>query len=668
VYLYIVLKMKFNFNIAAAGLSFVLLSAAACRPSGPPGGAPAPIDGSDVQRLVAVLDYLAGDYPRAVENGQPVSASEYEEQLHFAQDAQGLTLAVLRSRERTVDPAQDPVTHAVDEIAALVAAKADGAAVAARCQSLKSVVAERFGLRTAPTGRPDRTRAEMLYVQSCTICHGPRGNADTDRARQLAPHPANFHDPEVQAKLSPYRAYNALTFGVSGTSMPSFEALSPEDRWSLAFFVLSLGHRDDAPAVPASMTLADLAWLSDGDVLAELRREHHPAPPRGLTYLRATAPFEEPTVAAGIGETRSRLRRAVAAYVAEDAVGADRLVLDAYLQGFEPLEPRLRARDPQGTAGIEKAFQALRTAMRGEMRDLAAVRAAAGDVEARLAHLERPRETFFPFVAALLIYLREGAEAALLVGALLAAVRKLGQSGAARPIHHGWIAALPAGVATWWAFERLLAQGAAERELIEAGTALVAAAVLFWVSFWLISKAESRRWAAYLKKNVAGSVARRNHLVLFAMSFLAVYREAAETVLFTQALLLESGGERAQVWAGAVAGLAAVVLLALAMRRAVLSLPIGPFFAVSSVLLCLLSVSFAGAGLNTLISAGYLAPRPVPFPEMTWIGVYADLSALLVQAAIVTVILVAGLHTFLSAKRATPGGDGGLAPAAPKHS
>jgi high-affinity iron transporter len=659
-YLKGVLKMKFNFKMAAVA---VLLGGIACRNA--PATAPvASDDGSDVQRLVAVLDYVAGDYPRAVHDGQTVSNDEYEEQMRFAQDARGLARAALRTREHGVDPAQDPLTRDVEEIARLMEAKGDGAAVASRCQAVRAAVAERFGLRTAPNGRPSLPRAQELFAESCAMCHGAAGHADGERAPALNPHPANFHDPEVQAHLSPYRAYNALTFGVSGTSMPSFEALSPEDRWSLAFYVAGLGHQEEARgARPAAMPLADLAWLSDSDVVAELRREHNPAPERGLAYLRAVAPFEEPTLSAGIGETRAKLRKAVAAYAAGDADGADRLALDAYLQGYEPLEARLRARDPQAMAGVEKSFQALRTSMRTESRNVAAVKGRAADVEARLAQIERPERTVFPFVAALLIYLREGAEAALLVGALLAAVRKLGAGGASRPVHQGWIAALPAGVATWWALDRLLSGGSAEREMIEAATGLVAAAVLFSVSFWMVSKAEARRWAAYLKKNVTTSVEQRNRFLLFMMAFIAVYREAAETVLFTQALLLEAGEQRVQVWAGALAGMAAVILLGVAMRRAVLSLPIAPFFGVSSVLLCLLSVSFAGTGLYTLISAGYLNPHPVSFPEISWLGVYPDLSVLLVQGAIVATILLAGLHTFLGAK---PAAAEVLAPAPPR--
>ena len=85
-----------------------------------------------------------------------------------------------------------------------------------------------------------------------------------------------------------------------------------------------------------------------------------------------------------------------------------------------------------------------------------------------------------------------------------------------------------------------------QRELMEAVIALLAAAVLFSISFWMISKVESRRWMAYLRRQLEQTLTRRNVATLALVSFLAVYREAAETVLFTQALLLDAAGRRAR--------------------------------------------------------------------------------------------------------------------------
>ena len=184
-----------------------------------------------------------------------------------------------------------------------------------------------------------------------------------------------------------------------------------------------------------------------------------------------------------------------------------------------------------------------------------------------------------------------------------------------------------------------------QRELLEAGVALLAAAVLFSVSFWMISKIEARRWTGYLRRQLEASLSGRHLAILAGLSFLAVYREAAETVLFTQALLLENEGQGGHVWAGAAAGMLATVAAAVVMSRTVIRLPMGPFFAVSSALLCSLAISFAGSGIYALVAAGYLAPRPVRFPEIPWMGIHPNLTGLLVQLTIVTAIGAAALAT-----------------------
>jgi high-affinity iron transporter len=644
--------MKFNFKIAA----LLLVAASGCRKAPLP--TPALSDRSDVQRLVALVDYIANDYGGAVQGGRVLNQDEYEEQQRFLKDAHSIADRLLKAHAGpSVEATPDPLRQGLEGLDALMAAKAEPALMTERCRQVKTAVVERFGLRTAPEGRPSYERGRVLYAQSCVACHGEKGDANTEQARTLNPPPVNFRDPERGPKLSPHRVYNTLSFGISGTAMPSFEALSPEDRWSVAFYVLSLAHSEEpGEGVPAAMALIDLSSLSDEEIEADLRSQGHPSPPRGVKYLRTVVPFEAPKVATGVADTRARVRGAVTAYAAGRAGDADRQLLDAYLQGFEPMEGHFRARDPQGTAAVEKQFHTLRASV-GLGRPTEELRDQAAALDRQLVTLAKPDHAVFPFVAALLIYLREGVEAALLVGALLAAVRRLGHADAVRHVHYGWIAALPAGIFTWWALDRLLALGSAERELMEAVTALLAAAVLFWVSFWLISKAESRRWMEYLRRSVASSLDRKNRLLLASMAFLAVYREAAETVLFTQALLLEAADQTRQVWLGALCGLIITVVIAAVMRRAVLSLPIGPFFMISGLLLCLLAVSFAGAGLYNLVGAGYLPARPVHFLEIPWMGLYPDLNGLLVQAAIVLTVAAAGVMTLRSAMRQPSAAD-----------
>ena len=613
-----------------------VIASIGCGPdTGGPTAAPVMVDGGDAQRLVALVDYVGSDYAVAVANGVVISAPEYEEQLRFVRDARAMAATLLGPSAAT-----EPLVPALDRLAALVDAKAPLAEVAAACRAVKDEAVARFGLRTTPTERPSLPRAEALFAQSCATCHGAKGDADTERARQLEPQPVSFQDPARRAVLSPYRVFNTLTFGIPGTAMASFDTLSPEDRWSLAFYVFRLGHGAKKPPESApdnvGVPLADMAIRSDAEMLEVLRREGHKSPERALAWVRAEGAFQEPPAGVGIDRTRMMLRRALAAFEAGRARDADRLVLDAYLLGFEPLEPRLRGRDATGTAEVERRFHALRSSLQGA--DRGAVRAMHRQLDDQLSLLGGARGTVVPFVAAFLIYLREGVEAALLVGALLAGLGKLGRRDLGRYIHLGWIAALPAGIATWWIADRVLAVGPRQRELLEAVVALLAAAVLFSISFWMISKVESRRWMAYLRRQLEHTITRRNVAALALVSFLAVYREAAETVLFTQALLLDAPHAASQVWLGALAGLVAVVVIAIVLNRTAVRLSLGWFFGISSALLCILAISFAGSGLYALVASGYVEPRPVRFPEVTWLGIHPDLSSLALQLAILLVI------------------------------
>jgi high-affinity iron transporter len=603
-------------------------------------------DGGDAQRLAAIVDYIGADYAGAVRGGQVVVESEYEEQTRFAADARRLGDELLG----TGDADAEPVRVRLAELEALVHRKAEPGEVSRVAREAREAVVNRFQLPTVPRNPPSLDKAAALYREGCAVCHGKTGEADTERARALAPHPARFRDPAKLGRLSPYRVYNALTFGVAGTSMPSFDVLSPSERWDLAFFVFRLGHEGEEVGGPVRVPLAQMAASSDDELLGRFRREGRADPEAALAYVRTEGAFSGRSDAS-VETARRLVGEAAAALRTGRAGDADRLAIDAYLQGFEPLEAGLRARDPGRVQAVEGGFRDFRAAIaRGRVQEALARGEALDELLASTAADPRPT---VPITAAALIFFREGIEAALLIGALLAAARKLGRPEAVRYIHAGWLAALPAGVATWWLLDRTLSVAAANRELLESIVALAAAAVLFSVSFWMISRVESRHWLETLKRQVARGVNGRSLLLLSGLSFLALYREAAETILFTQALVLESDA-RTEVWTGAALGTLGVIAVAALMNKAVVRLPLGLFFGASGILLCGLAVSFAGSGMHILVAAGYLPPRPVSFPEIAWMGIHPDLSGLLVQLVIVGAVAMGAVATLLRSRGPAP--------------
>src|SRR5262245_25654507 len=424
--------MKFIFKMALPLLALAIGAGGAAA-----GNAPV---ADDAQRLVALLDYVAADYGGAVQDGRVTSADEYAEQGRFISDAREIAHELARS-------AEDPLVRQVDGVAAPVASKAPAGSVASACREAREAAVARFGLQTAPPARPSLERARALYAQACATCHGEKGDARVAASERLDPPPADFTDPERLGGLSPFRAYNAVSFGVPGTAMPSYESLAPKERWELSFYVFKLGHQGRPAAGPVALPLAELSARTDAELLASLRDGGTPDAAAALTWLRVDAPFREPPAGAGIERTRGLLREALATYGSGKAREADRLVLDAYLQGFEALEPQLRARDAGGTAAVETGFRELRGAI--AQRDAGAVVSRAQALDRALARFNDSRAAM-PALAGFLIYFREGIEAALLVGALLAGLRRLGRPDAARWVHAGWLAALPAGALTWW--------------------------------------------------------------------------------------------------------------------------------------------------------------------------------------------------------------------------
>lgn len=635
------LKITFIFNFALCGV------AVAAADDGKPA--------ASLERLAAVVDYLAADYPGAVAGGKVIAPSEYEEQRGLAADASALAAEVPAATSR------EELVAAAAAVRAAVERRAPADEVAAACRAVRTLLVERLGLALSPAAPPSLERGRALYPQACASCHGADGRAETVQAKALKPPPTSFFDEQRMARVSPQLAFHAITFGTKETAMASFDTLPAADRWSLAFHVIALRHQGrDAgggellarAGDPIAKTPSRLAALSD-DELDQFLTPALPAPAdraRAIAWLRVEAPY-----AASPGGAFAEARRLASEMAAAGSIAErHQLAVAAYLDGVEPHEASLRARDPDLAARIESEFLDLRRAIDGG--------AGRGELEARAGRIallldraeERTRgrveQRSVAFVAALTIALREGLEAALLIAALLAFLRKSGREESARLVHWGWLAAVPAGLATWFVAGALVS--GARRELVEAVVTLLAAAMILAVSHWVLGRKEARHWVGFLQRKVMALAPGQRAWPLFALAFLAAYREAFEVVLFYRALLLDVPGQGAAVIAGAAAGAVGIVLTVLIVGRLGRRLNPRPVMLASSVLLAALSVALVGRGVRALQEGGYLALTPVALPDLSSVGLYPTLQGLCAQAATVAALFVPSLWSRLKRVKA----------------
>ena len=599
---------------------------------------------ADVQRVWQILDYLAVDYAGAVQDGRIVSPSEFAEMQEFAQTARAKIAAL------DAGPEQPSLLRAADELRHAIDAKADASKVAALATQLGNRLLAAYPMPLAPAAAPDVQAGARLYAAECAGCHGAAGRGDGPLAGPLDPKPTAFTDRSRAQQRSVFALYQAVTQGIPGTAMPAFAQLSDQDRWALATFIGSFAHD------PAQLARGKALWSAQPDARAavgglagfvrmteaDLAAAVGPAQAAELMAYLHTEPqaLAEPRTS-GLSLARERLRQSVAAYQAGDAKRAADLALSSYLDGVEPYEQALAARDRALKAEIETAM--------GRYRSLIAAHAPAPQVQQQAGSIEplfaAADEALAPsradaaaaFVASLTILLREGIEALLVVVAMIAFLRKAERPELLPYVHAGWIGALALGGATWAAATWLVSISGANREVTEGLSSLFAAAVLLSVGVWMHQKSLAGQWQAYLRDRMSAALSRKSAFFLFGLAFIAVYREVFEMILFYAALWGQ--GTDGAIVAGLAAGAVCLAVIAFVLLRFSARLPIGQFFTFSAWLVAALAVVLTGKGIAALQEAGWIVPTAINGPRIELLGVYPSVVGLLAQAAVLVAVL-----------------------------
>jgi high-affinity iron transporter len=362
-------------------------------------------------------------------------------------------------------------------------------------------------------------------------------------------------------------------------------------------------------------------------------------------------------------EMAVHLEKAYELYLAGNARGAKDEVDVAYFQYYEKLgfEKIVLTRiSGERASTVEYQFSAAKKAINRGDADPAVKESldilAAYLREDAAALDSRVESALGVFLGSLLIILREGFEAILIVGAIIAYLVKSGNRKSTPPVYWGSLIALGVSVVMAWVLNRITSvAGGQNQEIIEGATMLLAVAVLFYVSNWMVSKAEAEAWSNYIEGKVQASLARGSVFSLAFAAFLAVFREGAETILFYQALLANTRTYLNMIWAGLGVGAAALVVVYILIRALSIRIPLKPFFLGTSILLFVMSITFAGNGVKELQEGNVIPVTPIPGGiSVDILGIYPTLETLVPQIALLGLTVFTFIIQFRRGKRMKP--------------
>ena len=607
---------------------------------------------SGVQTTWRLLDYIAVDYGAAVQDGEVISQFEYDEMVEFSNS--------VAERLATLPPtaAKAELTAGASRLQDAIQAKVPPAEVATLARGLAADLLAAHPVPLAPTTAPDVGRAAALYAQNCASCHGAAGDSPPAALMAIDPPPIDFTDRERAKERSVFGLYQVITQGLEGTTMQSFASMPDQDRWALAFYVGGIVFADAAEGeriwneneavrrlIPDMAALTAITPAALADEIGEERAY------AVIAYLRAN-----PGAVVGDGGSgsldmvRDKLAQSLAAYAAGDSDAAEEFALSAYLDGFEPVEAVLATRDGDLMVEVEQALSGFRAAISAG-RPEAELRAQLAEIDGLLTRAEaalapEAASELSTFLGAFAILLREGLEALLVVIAMIAFLRKSDRTEQLRYVHGGWVAALLAGVATWFAATHFITISGASRELTEGFGALLAAVVLLSVGIWMHGKSQADEWRRYIQSKMNKALSRGSGWFMAGLAFVVVYREVFETILFYAALWTQGNG--GMIMAGGLTALVLLAIIAWVMLRYSRKLPITQFFAYSSILIAILAVVLAGKGVGALQEAGMIPITLVSGgPRVPILGISPTAEAL--GAQLVTLLIV--IFGFRSSRR-----------------
>lgn len=579
------------------------------------------LDQMRFRSLVNLSNYIANDYVNAIEDGIIINEFEYAEMLEFADELQLIHADLKANLSSTDFPSY---ISDIDILEEKIIAKESPKEIKNIANQLSQDLLALGILNNVPSTYPDIANGKVLYKNNCQYCHGKKGLGDGLSAKGLNPAPSNFLESQ---HIFPFHIYNTVQLGIEGTSMAPQQHLTESETWDLAFYVMTLTYEDtlvNENFANEARSKVDLALLSNASnkEIEQIFTTNAFEKVKALRFFEGVHSKET-----SLDLTLEMLQESIALYQNNDFDGATQKALNAYFVGFEPVERELGATNPSKVTLIEKEMMVFRSylAKGGNKASLEE------QYEKIAYHFgiiksEKGKNSFWDiFLYSIAILIREGLEALLIIVAILAALNSFKEGEKAKIyVHSGWIIAVVLGVISFFFVGKLIDMGSHMRELLEGFGALLAVVILLSVSFWLHDKSNAVSWSRYVREKLSKHLSSNSLWSVAILSFIVVFREAFESVIFLSSLTMSGGKESGwAVLAGTVFSALIIIVAGLAIIRFSKRLPIQQVFKISSITMLILAVILAGKGLKELQEAGFVGVDLLGFrASVDFLGFY----------------------------------------------
>ena len=364
-------------------------------------------------------------------------------------------------------------------------------------------------------------------------------------------------------------------------------------------------------------------------------------------------------VRSDIDNIRDKLDQMLRLYNQGNYEGALLMSRTAYLDSYENVEIPLRPINPDFTLEMEIKFAELRNLILSKesysevLQKTIEIRRGLDESE-RLVSGTGILAPTIAFSTSFSIIFREGLESALIIGAIVTYLEASRTQRFKKHVYMGILMAAAATGVTWFVAEFIIEISGASRELIEAIAGISAVAVLFWVSFWVLNRIETKKWIEFVKAKVWQATTTGSVMVFFMLSFFTVYREGFETVLFYKAMLSFAKYMEWYVAAGLILGLVVIIGVALVVRKLGKKLPLRVLFGLTMGIGAYMSIAFMGNAVREFQELGYIPTTPLlsVIPRLdinlaTMTGIHPTLETVVAQLILLSIYIAGSFYVLV---------------------